>query len=1005
MIFFFYFFSLGICRTGTKSCPNECNNKGKCSYISTNTGYPLTNCTLNDDLCTTKCTCDVGYNGLQCDTTDEEWNANKKIKALLIDSLSNQTISQDSDIPTIYYWINTANTLSANPLQLSHLAVSVIHGILTKIIDEVILLNVPYSGIEEMLTSIDDIIKAITAARTGTTFGNFVFDENELKLLGTLTPQAILEKYVRHVLSQMTSRQYDESFNYNNFKLLMTVAKVTDNIVTLSSPLSDYESVSGYIPNTFTLQTIENTDDVKMSLIVSKKLSLTPQVGKIVHSDPVTVILSDISVCGVAGCQMNISLETMDNVSYSHASLTNHTNIQYITECKVTQKPYEVTYDCPHNLTVTAYCNGSVSTEISICPYIIVEPTCGRMSLLGETKSDICTLVKVKDDTTSCVCSISSDIWSAESYDAISPTGSPSLSPVFLISNFEGIDNIDHNNDNIGSINYNKINRINDINNIIPHTQYEQHTHRELHRSYSHSMHNHPIQKYSTQSHSTQTNSEHDHSVEREREVSNSHTVQNVHSGSVQTDSIPRAQREETLQRDRELTPNAQRNSVRTEPVQRVPREFIENVQRESVRTEQVITHTGHRDLASGSAVTSGRLQIGTVSETKIVIPEAINPVVGAPNFSPVSVPTKSPIPTESQKNQSSGPSSRIIIIIASVVPICFLLCLVCLYRYKIRAGDEDKTLKQKLKKITSKADLRLHPIFEENDDSDNYHNINGNGGNNDRYNDDRYSNNNNYRNNRDSIPISDDRYGNDYNFGTDYRARRNSIDRYAYENRNLVDNIPVSNRNLMDLEDYEFDDKKSDNSDPDFLFPSSGLADSIIAQGLVGSAPERGRERGRVPVKGPSFWTSKSSDSTGNLTFKNRPTTTIFNNSGSKNNKNVKINSKARRGLNLLSSTEEEKELVNPLDLTGDEDVEIKRQPEQVTRMNLASLLGAELIDPSRNADTKYNYNRRSGTFSPQDTIPSPSAGDLLEEYLSGVDLDFTQGENNYGEGRDGKG
>ena len=65
---------------------------------------------------------------------------------------------------------------------------------------------------------------------------------------------------------------------------------------------------------------------------------------------------------------------------------------------------------------------------------------------------------------------------------------------------------------------------------------------------------------------------------------------------------------------------------------------------------------------------------------------------------------------------------------------------------------------------------------------------------------------------------------------------------------------------------------------------------------------------------------------------------------------------------------------------------VEIKKYSEQTTRISLAALLSNELVD--RDRYNRDHSRRASGTFSPCDTIPSPTAGDLLEEYLSGLNL-----------------
>jgi hypothetical protein len=72
------------CYTPPQSCINNCNDKGICSFISSNTGQTTATCLKGSTNCQPKCTCNTGFYGISCETSEGAHQANVGLRSLLI---------------------------------------------------------------------------------------------------------------------------------------------------------------------------------------------------------------------------------------------------------------------------------------------------------------------------------------------------------------------------------------------------------------------------------------------------------------------------------------------------------------------------------------------------------------------------------------------------------------------------------------------------------------------------------------------------------------------------------------------------------------------------------------------------------------------------------------------------------------------------------------------------------------------------------------------------------
>jgi hypothetical protein len=200
-------------------------------------------------------------------------------------------------------------------------------------------------------------------------------------------------------------------FSFGSFKLIagvnpVAVSTLGKRTISMNTPLTALEVFSKAMSDAFELETVANISYVKASLLSTKQYKLNSQLGVLVHSDPITLIIPDLNVCPPAGCAFSLVLQSVANVTYGNGSSMAPSRV---TQCDQKPKPFNTTYFCPDDLFVTSLCDvNSAGQEITVqCPYFVTKPNCGRiLSSTSSVSDDICTLASSTSTQTSCQCQV-----------------------------------------------------------------------------------------------------------------------------------------------------------------------------------------------------------------------------------------------------------------------------------------------------------------------------------------------------------------------------------------------------------------------------------------------------------------------------------------------------------------------------------------------------------------------------------------------------------------------
>jgi hypothetical protein len=215
----------------------------------------------------------------------------------------------------------------------------------------------------------------------------------------------VIQAYSEYVLSQMNPQQYDEILNFNSFKMVSAIKSVVKSSISLSTPLTALEVLTGMQSNIISLNTNSAVSTVKMSLLLTRLLTLPNKLAALVHSNPMIVMLPDISVCASASCRFTLVTQTVDNVTYFDGSAIDQS---FVTSCRTGGAASITNHTCSNWLNVTAHCDGKVvQTITSKCPYVITKPTCGRLSVSSSSvTNDICILSSYTSTETTSTCTV-----------------------------------------------------------------------------------------------------------------------------------------------------------------------------------------------------------------------------------------------------------------------------------------------------------------------------------------------------------------------------------------------------------------------------------------------------------------------------------------------------------------------------------------------------------------------------------------------------------------------
>lgn len=139
-----------VCTTPSKSCSNNCNENGVCTFISIDTGRKVDVCNSGNTQCRAVCSCISGYKGTTCDMTSEIFISNQKLRYTLIQGLRNMTKNQDPDLYSVVGWAASVVSLTQTFEELTNASISLIMEIVSTIIWQSSDLMLPYKQVGGM---------------------------------------------------------------------------------------------------------------------------------------------------------------------------------------------------------------------------------------------------------------------------------------------------------------------------------------------------------------------------------------------------------------------------------------------------------------------------------------------------------------------------------------------------------------------------------------------------------------------------------------------------------------------------------------------------------------------------------------------------------------------------------------------------------------------------------------------------------------------------------------
>ena len=138
------------CTMPSKTCINNCNSKGTCSFASIDTGVRTSTCFADNPRCLAVCTCNTGWRGLSCDNTVAVNLANQKLRYQLISGLKNLTTSQDQSLATVTGWVSSVTSLTQNYAELSTPSIALVIKIVSSIMTAAAKLSLPYAQVRAL---------------------------------------------------------------------------------------------------------------------------------------------------------------------------------------------------------------------------------------------------------------------------------------------------------------------------------------------------------------------------------------------------------------------------------------------------------------------------------------------------------------------------------------------------------------------------------------------------------------------------------------------------------------------------------------------------------------------------------------------------------------------------------------------------------------------------------------------------------------------------------------
>lgn len=368
------------CVAATKSCANNCNGHGECVYMVKGTSETyLSTCTLVESDCYAVCNCWDGYNGFDCRYTDEEFETRKKLRGNLLEGLF---LLSEYEYDTISATISRTSSLLEivrYPEEISNSSLLILESLVNKTIEEYQSLSVSYELSVNMMEVINAMIKLNCTSRA--------MIEYYTHRLGSIIGNDMI-----YGENAVTSIQSDLRSSIN--------AVLGSQNVSLTSPLTSAEIFFNKFPNSFHMESRNNSISTKYALYESNIVEIGD--NNTYNSRVVTVTSSESDAYGICRllssnqddtCNIIVVLQNLSPFK-RHRNSTSH-NIT----C-VLGSPYVQVLSCPLG-DYEYQCNGELEFVRVFCPEIEIKQKCVNIIPNAE-----CKLVDFTYHNVTCSCLI-----------------------------------------------------------------------------------------------------------------------------------------------------------------------------------------------------------------------------------------------------------------------------------------------------------------------------------------------------------------------------------------------------------------------------------------------------------------------------------------------------------------------------------------------------------------------------------------------------------------------
>jgi hypothetical protein len=413
----------GVCQARTKSCPNGCSGRGRCSYISTSMGTALSavDCSVSSLQCEAKCRCANGYSGNGCELSNAEQTDRLAVRAALISILQNMTTAEDPTEQSIASWSAGLQSLVQRPSEIASAGALRIIAIANFTINSAKenggIATASLAGALEALDVAGSVLKDAQSANT-----DVVGDGTRRRISSTAaadgsssvnntasTMVPLLDLFAELLDAHTVSGQDATSYIYGNFRVTNLRGSLLAGItkISLSVPQTDVERTSGSVMSSVVLvpssASSGATTEVGVSIITVLPTAYTLDTSHF-DADPIRVKIS--SNAGQAPSDFLSAVQftfqhnpLVQRAYYESADVTSH--------CLGAVGDEVYTHVCPGSLREVSHnCTGRKGYLTTTCPYL--EPSCAQLSVATAATHAVpqCALVASNQSATVCSCSL-----------------------------------------------------------------------------------------------------------------------------------------------------------------------------------------------------------------------------------------------------------------------------------------------------------------------------------------------------------------------------------------------------------------------------------------------------------------------------------------------------------------------------------------------------------------------------------------------------------------------